>query len=48
MSCGKIDDLEDLAADIFEFEPEDEIKMKPTRERVLKRQQKKEKVKQKQ
>ena len=48
MSCGKIDDLEDLAADLFEFEGEEDSKNKPVREKVLKRQQKKEKIKQKQ
>lgn len=48
MSCSKIDDLEDLAANIFEFEPADEAKEKAQRERMLKKQQRRDKIKMKQ
>lgn len=47
MSCGKIDDLEDLANNIFEFEPVDEKREKAQRDRLLKKQQKRDKIKQK-
>lgn len=38
MSCGKLDDLEDLAENIFDFS-EDEPRQ-PRRERVVKKQRK--------
>jgi hypothetical protein len=47
MSCSKVDDLEDLANNIFEFEPADEKREKAQRDRLLKKQQKKEKIRQK-
>lgn len=47
MSCSKIDDLEDLANNIFEFEPTDEKREKAQRDRLLKKQQKREKIRQK-
>lgn len=47
MSCSKVDDLEDLANDIFEFEPVDEKREKAQRDRLLKKQQKRDKIRQK-
>lgn len=38
MSCDKIDDLEDLASNIFDFEEEEQ--RQPRRERALKKQRK--------
>lgn len=38
MSCGKIDDLEDLAENIFDFGEEEA--RQPRRERALKKQRK--------
>ena len=47
MSCSKVDDPEDLANDIFEFEPVDEKREKAQRDRLLKKQQKRDKIRQK-
>lgn len=45
MSCSnKIDDLEDLANNIFEFEPADEKREKANRDRLLRKQQKRDKI----
>ena len=50
MSCAQIDDLEDLAANLFEFDqdPVSESREKATKDRMLKKQQRREKIKLKQ
>jgi threonylcarbamoyladenosine tRNA methylthiotransferase CDKAL1 len=47
MSCSKVDDLEDLADDLFEFDPVDQVREKASHDRLLRKQQKRDKINEK-